>query len=180
MISMMLFYSCTCTTNRTGKTKYSWTHIIHICRHKWDIPRLSVLQALRKNAADTVLLIMLKTLNKRAWDTETCLLSVLTDCHIRWVFVRTNETVCYTVDLYGCPFEVGVRRAEFHCEFHCTDEPHYAVIEGPWEYTSGEMLPFDLLNSLEIQCISSPKSGLGADFICTKNKLLKLEAHYHH
>ena len=34
MISMMLFYSCTCTTNRTGKTKYSGTNIIHICRHK--------------------------------------------------------------------------------------------------------------------------------------------------
>ena len=26
--------------------------------HKWDIPRLSVLQALRKNAEDTVLLIV--------------------------------------------------------------------------------------------------------------------------
>ena len=78
--------------------------------HKWDIPQclycliVCIKQALRKNASDTVLLIMLKTLNKRAWDTEMFLLSVLTDCHIRWVFVRTNETVCYTVDLYGCPF----------------------------------------------------------------------------
>ena len=33
------------------------------------------------------------------------------------------------------------------------------------------MFPFDLLSFLEIQCISSPKSGLGAYFTCTKNKL---------
>ena len=45
-------------------------------------------------------------------------------------------------------------------------------------------------NSLPAKCsaltcsvyrnISSPKSGVGAYYICTKNKLLKLEAHYHH
>lgn len=51
----------------------------------------------------------------------------ITDSYIRWVFVRTNETVCYTVDVYGCPFEVGVQRADFHC----TDEPPYAVSERP-------------------------------------------------
>ena len=31
MISMMLFYSCTCTTNRTGETKVQWNpHNTHI------------------------------------------------------------------------------------------------------------------------------------------------------
>ena len=33
------------------------------------------------------------------------------------------------------------------------------------------MFPFDLVSFLEIQCISSPKSRLGAYFTCTKNKL---------
>ena len=33
-------------------------------------------QALRKNTAGIVVLIMLKTLNKRAWNTEKCLLSI--------------------------------------------------------------------------------------------------------
>ena len=105
MICMMLFYSCTCTTNRTGETKVQWNpHNTHIHTQMGHCLIVCIKQALRKNAADTVLLIMLKTLNKRAWDTETFLLSVLTDCHIKWVFVRTNETVCYTVDVYGCPF----------------------------------------------------------------------------
>ena len=45
-------------------------------------------------------------------------------------------------------------------------------------------------NSLPTECspltcsvykiISSPKSAVGAYYICTKNKLQKLEAHYHH
>ena len=45
-------------------------------------------------------------------------------------------------------------------------------------------------NSLPAKCsaltcsvyrnISSPKSGVRAYYICTKNKLQKLEAHYHH
>ena len=45
-------------------------------------------------------------------------------------------------------------------------------------------------NSLPVKCspltysayknLSSPKSGVGAYYICTKNKLQKLEAHYHH
>ena len=37
MISMMLFYSCTCTTNRTGETKVQWnphnTHMQTQMRH---------------------------------------------------------------------------------------------------------------------------------------------------
>ena len=65
MISMMLFYSCTCTTNRTGETKVQWNpHNTHIHTQMGHCLIVCIKQALRKNAADTVLLIMLKTEQK--------------------------------------------------------------------------------------------------------------------
>ena len=62
MISMMLFYSCNRATNRTGENKVQWNpHNIHV-HTQMGHSTVSVLQALRKNAADTVLLIMLQVL----------------------------------------------------------------------------------------------------------------------
>ena len=105
MISMMLFYSCNCATNRTGGNKVQWNpHNIHVHTQMGHSTIVCITGPQKKCCRHCFIDYVTDTLYNRALDSEKCLLSILTDCYIRWVFVRTNETVCYTVDLYGCSF----------------------------------------------------------------------------
>ena len=105
MISMMLFYSCNRATNRTGENKVQWNpHNIHVHTQMGHSTIVCITGPQKKCCRHCFIDYVTDTLYNRAWDSEKCLLSILTDCYIRWVFVRTDETVCSTVDLYGCSF----------------------------------------------------------------------------
>ena len=149
-------------------------------RHKWDIPQcpycliVCIKQAIRKNAADTVLLIMLQTFCTKELGTHKSVCCSYSLIAILGGFLSGQMKLCVIQWIY----------MDVHFKLVSEEQSSTVLMNPIMQSVKGHE------NSLPVKCspltysayknLSSPKSGVGAYYICTKNKLQKLEAHYHH
>ena len=151
-------------------------------RHKWDIRQcpycmiVCIKQVLRKNAADTVLLVMLQTFCTKELGTQKSVCCSYSLISILGGFLSEQMKLCVIQWMY----------MDVHFKLVSKEQSSTVLMNPIMQSVKGHE------NSLPVKCspltcsvyrnISSPKNGLGAyyRYICTKNKLLKLEAHYHH